>query len=86
MNKILLGSDAVEFLNLLNLEHINYNNKLIDNSVLGGIINNSIKGYDVYTAFSCCGNETFVEDFDDIVEAAKYANGIEAKTINGDVI
>lgn len=86
MNKILLGENAKRFLDILELEYINYNSQLIDESILGGIFNNTIKDRDIFTAFSCCGDETFVEDFDDIVEAAKYANGIEAKTINGEII
>lgn len=79
---ILIGKAAKEFLNLLSDEDINWNSRKLNKNIKGGIINSS----ENYTAFSCCGNETFVEDFDDIVEAAKYANGIEAKTINNEYI
>lgn len=81
--KILLGEDASRFLNRLGDKDINWDSRKIDENVKGGIMTTHIIGVTVYTAFSCCGNETFVEDFDDVVEAAKYANGIIAKTREG---
>ena len=92
MNNILLGEDANIFLKRLADEDINWNSQKIDPLVKGGIYAYSYKTINhkedenIYVAFSCCGNETFVEDFDDIVEAAKYANRIKAKIINGDLI
>ena len=79
MNKILLGEEAESFLRVLYIQH--YKHKT---DTIGGIF---ISEEGIYTAYDYSDkNETFVEDFDDVVEAAKYTNGIQAKTINGEII
>ena len=69
----------------------NYINK--EPSIIGGIFLGEIKSNEytinkipIYVAYDCTGRETFVEDFDDIVEAAKYANGIIARTLDNQLI
>lgn len=92
MNKILLGEDAIIFLKRSADQDIRENSQKIYSFVKGGLYTYSYKTINhnedknVYVAFSCCGNETLIEEFDDVVEAAKYANGIMAKTINGELI
>ena len=74
---ILLGEEAREFLNELSLK--DYINK--DISVKGGIFYEERRN--VLIAFDTTGGETFVEEFDDIVEAAKYAKGKLARIKDG---
>jgi hypothetical protein len=78
--KILLGEEAKSYLKELEIQ--NWNNKNAD--ILGGMFQSEIPK--VYIAYDCRGSEIFVEDFDDIVEAAKYANGIQARTINNEYL
>jgi hypothetical protein len=78
--KVLLGEEAQEYLKVL--EKNNWINVL--ENIKGGIFNSEIPR--IYTAYDCRGSETFVEDFDDIVEAAKYADGIQARTINNEYL
>lgn len=76
--RVLLGDSAILY--WLELENNDW--KPTNKDISGGIFGE----VDRYIAYSCCNTETFVEEFDDIVEAAKYASGIMAKTINGDMI
>lgn len=83
MKKILLGKDAKSFYSLLS--NVDWKSKNLDPSVKGGIFESEIPN--VYVAFDNTNStETFVEDFDDIIEAAKYVSGNEAKTIYGTII
>ena len=78
--KVLLGDKAESFLKELEIE--NYINKNPD--IRGGVFQEG----DIYIGYDCrvAMSEVFVEDFDDVVEAAKYANGVMARTINNNYI
>lgn len=83
MKEVLLGKQAKKFLKIL--ENNNYINK--EKYIIGGVFLEKIrKGKCIYVGFDCSGNETFVEEFDDVVEATKYTSGIMAKTINNNLI
>lgn len=82
MKRILLGGTAKDYLKLL--EATDY--MKIDNlPIMGGVFEEERvdgKGF-VYIGFDCRSTEVTLEEFDDIVEACKYARGIKSKTISG---
>lgn len=79
MKKILLGLEAKHKWELL--EKSDWKSRDVDRDLKGGIFQSEIPG--IWVAYDCTdGSETFVEDFDNLVEAAKYASGIIAKTID----
>ena len=80
MKKILIGDADQEFCNALGETNWENSNKVIK----GGLYQSEMEG--IYVAFDCSGDETFVENFNDVVEAAKYANGIKARTIDNVII
>ena len=82
MKRILLGGTARDYLKLL--EETDY--VKIDNlPIMGGVFEEETldgKGF-VYISFDCSSSEVTLEEFDDLLEACKYAKGIKAKTISG---
>ena len=76
--KILLGEEAKSFLKELAMKNYINDNK----NIRGGVFEET----GIYVGYDCSSSETFVEEFDNIIEAVKYASGIMARTINNNYI
>jgi len=84
MRKVLTGEEAKAFYNTMTkgqtvFSQFNNRSALMN---CGGYWKND--GSDLYTAYDFTdGTEVFIEEFSDVAEAIKYANGEEAKTYQG---
>ena len=81
--RVLLGDQAEIYLEVLSsLDYKNPNEQIV-----GGVFETWFRDNSTtWCAFDSSGGEVFVEEFKDLVEATKYACGIQAETIGGQFI